>query len=93
MLDAIKASLQSLRPTHLEVRDDSHKHAGHAGAREHGGSHFALFIVSEAFDGKPLVARHRMVYAALDGAFAPGGIHALQIRALTPAEWKEKQRP
>jgi BolA protein len=90
MLDTLKARLQNLAPVYLDVRDDSHKHAGHAEAKAHGGSHFALVIVAPCFEGKPLVHRHRMVYAALEGVFAPGGVHALQIKALTPTEWEQK---
>ncbi len=90
MLDTIKARLESLNPSHLELRDDSHKHAGHAEAKAHGGSHFAVFIVASCFEDQPAVQRHRLVYAALGDAFTPGGIHALQIKALTPAEWKER---
>lgn len=68
----------------IVVRDDSHKHAGHEGARD-GRGHFAVEVVSAAFAGKLPLARHRMVYAALD-AMMVTDIHALQIRALTPDE-------
>jgi BolA protein len=71
-------------PMSLEVIDDSHKHAGHAGARD-GRGHFTVEIVSEAFAGKPPLARHRAVYSAL-GAMMEDDIHALSIRADTPAE-------
>jgi BolA family transcriptional regulator, general stress-responsive regulator len=76
---------QALNPNLLEIEDDSHKHAGHAGARESGGGHFNVTIVSEQFRGQPAIKRHRMVYAAVDDLM-PNEIHALSIRALTPDE-------
>jgi BolA protein len=75
---------QALNPMALEVRDDSHHHVGHAGARD-GRGHFHVRIVAAAFEGKALVARHRMVYAAL-GEFMHTDIHALAIDARTPSE-------
>ena len=72
-----------LAPEELRVRDDSHLHAGHAGARE--GRHFAVEIVTERFQGLSRVARHRLVYDALD-ALMGRGIHALAIDARTPGE-------
>ena len=74
----------ALAPTHLQVADDSHKHAGHAGARG-GQGHFSVEIVSEAFRGKLPLARHRMVYATL-GELMGGEIHALALRTQTPEE-------
>ena len=71
-------------PTVLQVRDDSQRHAGHAGARD-GRGHFEVEIVSEAFSGLAPLARHRAVYDAL-GALMTSDIHALSIRARTPAE-------
>ncbi|MDP1692301.1 MAG: BolA family protein [Burkholderiaceae bacterium] len=80
----IEAALRTaLQPAALEVQDDSHLHAGHAGARE--GRHFSVRIVSEAFTGHSRVARHRLVYDALRSLVAEG-IHALAIEARTPAE-------
>jgi BolA family transcriptional regulator, general stress-responsive regulator len=73
----------ALAPAQVEVQDDSHLHAGHAGARE--GRHFSVRIVSAAFDGLPRVARHRLVYDAARSLIAEG-IHALAIDARTPAE-------
>lgn len=67
----------------LEVQDDSHLHAGHAGARE--GRHFSVRLVSDRFTGLPRVARHRLVYDALR-ALMPSGIHALAIDARAPGE-------
>ncbi len=69
--------------TVLEIHDDSHRHAGHAGAA--GGGHFRVRIVSNAFHGKPPLARHRMVYAALGDAMK-SAIHALTIDAAEPGE-------
>lgn len=75
----------ALQPLRLDIEDESHKHAGHAGARESGGGHFNVTIVSAAFAGKGLLQRHRMVYDAL-GETLHREIHALSIRALTPDE-------
>lgn len=74
---------QALQASVVEVTDDSHLHAGHAGARE--GGHFSVRIVSERFAGMGRVARHRLVYSAL-GPLTPRGIHALAIDARTPDE-------
>ena len=71
-------------PSTLEIIDDSHRHVGHAGARG-GQGHCTVDIVSEAFAGKAPLARHRTIYAAL-GDMMTSDIHALSIRALTPAE-------
>jgi BolA protein len=70
------------RPLELSVEDESHLHAGHAGAAG-GASHFRIRIVAEAFRGKPAVARHRMIYAAL-GDLMKNEIHALAIDASPP---------
>jgi BolA protein len=72
-----------LDPTALTVTNDSHLHAGHAGARE--GGHFSVRITSARFAGLSRVARHRLVYDALQ-RLIPGGIHALAIQAHTPDE-------
>lgn len=69
----------------LAIQDDSHLHAGHAGARA-GGGHYRVRIVSAAFAGKRTLERHRMVYQALDAFMRPDTIHALNIQALTPDE-------
>lgn len=69
----------------LQIRDDSHLHAGHAGAAA-GGGHFHVRIVSPAFAGQRAVQRHRMVYEAVGGAMRNDVIHALGIEALTPEE-------
>jgi BolA protein len=72
-------------PERLEVVDQSHQHAGHAGAREGGESHFDVIIVAAAFAGKNRVARQRDVYATLREELA-GPIHALSLKALAPGE-------
>ena len=77
---ALRAALQ---PTSVAVQDDSHLHAGHAGAAE--GRHFSVQVTSPAFAGLSRVARHRLVYDALRSLVAEG-IHALAIEARTPAE-------
>lgn len=76
---------KALSPLSLEVNDDSSHHAGHAGSRAVGESHFSLRIVSSAFAGKSRVERQRMVYAALADEFA-AGLHALAMKTLTPDE-------
>ncbi|WP_245156903.1 BolA family protein [Lysobacter arenosi] len=82
---AIRAALEAaLSPQSLEVQDDSHRHAGHAGAAD-GRGHFNVDIVSQAFAGLSPIARHRAVYAAV-GSLMDTDIHALAIRARTPAE-------
>ena len=68
-------------PSRLEVVDQSHLHAGHAGARETGGGHFQVTIVAAVFTGKTPIQRHRMVHDALRDMM-PSHIHALSIRAL-----------
>lgn len=72
-------------PSTLDIQDDSAKHAGHVGARS-GGGHFNVHIVAAAFTGKPLIERHRMVYAALGDALRENVIHALSIQAKSPDE-------
>jgi BolA protein len=80
----IEARLRAaLAPEAMQVQDDSHLHAGHAGARE--GRHFSVRIVSPRFAGLARVARHRLVYDAL-GPLAAQGVHALAIQAKTPDE-------
>ncbi|UNK50115.1 BolA family transcriptional regulator [Lysobacter sp. S4-A87] len=82
---AIRAALEAaLSPQSLEVHDDSHRHAGHAGAAD-GRGHFNVDIVSQAFAGLSPIARHRAVYAAV-GSLMDTDIHALAIRARTPDE-------
>lgn len=76
---------KALSPIRLEVKDESHLHAGHAGAREGGQSHFRLLVVSEKFEGLSPVARQRLVNAALREELATH-IHALAMKTLTPGE-------
>lgn len=83
-VEKIRAALAALRPLALEVRDDSHRHAGHEGARD-GRGHFHVDIVSPVFTGLAPLARHRRVYAAL-GELMQTDIHALSMRARTPEE-------
>ena len=80
---AMRDKLAALDPVALVLEDESAQHAGHAGSRPSGGSHWRLAIVSEAFRGKSAVARHRMVYEAL-GDLMKRDIHALRIEALAP---------
>jgi BolA protein len=80
---AMRKRLESLAPLTLDLHDESAQHAGHAGARPSGGSHWHLAIVSEAFRGKSPVARHRMVYEAL-GDLMERDVHALRIEASAP---------
>jgi BolA protein len=69
---------------HLQIEDESHLHAGHAGAAS-GGGHFKLTIIAPEFKGLNLVARHRAVYAALN-RHIPVEIHAVTIHAMAPGE-------
>lgn len=84
--ERIRAKLEAaLQPTRLAIADDSHRHAGHAGARPGGESHFRLEIVSAAFAGQSRLMRQRTVYALLAEELA-GPVHALQLTTLTPEE-------
>lgn len=74
----------ALNPETLQVLDDSARHQGHAGAAG-GGGHYTVRIVANKFSGQPLLARHRMVYQAVNDLM-PNVIHALSIRALSPEE-------
>lgn len=77
--------VEHFAPQLLSIMDDSAKHAGHAGARAGGESHFTVTIVSEKFAGQNAVARHRAVYSALK-PLLDEGLHALAIKAKTPEE-------
>ena len=80
----LEAALRAaFEPLALQVTEDSHLHAGHAGARE--GRHFSVRIVTPRFQGLTRLARHRLVYDAL-ARWMPRGIHALALSTLTPAE-------
>lgn len=82
---AIRAAIEAaLAPSALEIEDESHRHAGHAGARD-GRGHFRVAVVSAAFAGMSPIARHRAVYAAV-GELMTTDIHALAISARAPDE-------
>jgi BolA family transcriptional regulator, general stress-responsive regulator len=84
--DIITEKLTSaFSPQSLEVVDESHLHAGHAGSREGGQTHYRVYIVSNAFEGKTRLDRHRMVNTALAAELA-GGVHALAIHAAAPGD-------
>ena len=80
----MRAALSALAPRELQVTDDSHRHVGHEGARD-GRGPFSVDITSAVFEGLAPLARHRRVYDAL-GSMMQTDIHALSIRARTPAE-------
>lgn len=80
----LRERLANLNPLQLEILDDSALHAGHAGAAS-GGGHYRLFIVSAEFTGKSTIARHRLIYNALDELMR-SKIHALSIESLAPDE-------
>lgn len=84
--DRIESKLtEALAPTRLDVIDESHLHAGHAGARPEGETHFRVRVVSAAFSGLGRVERHRRVNALLADELA-GPVHALAIDARAPEE-------
>jgi BolA protein len=86
MKELIEKGLRdALQPRLLDIVDESHLHAGHAGAREGGESHYRLNVVADAFSGKSRVERHRLVNDALKPAFERG-LHAVAIKANTPGE-------
>lgn len=84
-VDALRERIvAALTPTHLDIVDESHLHAGHAGARD-GGGHYRMTIVSSRFAGKRTMERHRLVYDAA-GDLMKRQIHALSITAKAPEE-------
>ncbi|PVF98561.1 bola-like protein [Serendipita vermifera] len=90
---SIRAKLEAaLEPDVLTIANDSWKHSGHAAMREIGGgngeTHFAVEIVSKAFEGKRTIQRHRLIYAVLDDELK-NGVHALQLTTRTPSELKK----
>lgn len=88
--ERIDAKLRAgLAPERLDIKDESHLHAGHAGARADGESHFRLLIVSSKFDGVSRVARQRLVNDLLREELSER-IHALAMKTLTPAEYEEE---
>jgi len=74
-------------PHFIEVLDESHQHQGHPEARKSGGGHYRLILVSDYFEGKNLLERHRAVYETL-GTDKNDSMHALAIRAYTVKEWE-----
>ncbi len=80
-----KKLTEAFAPQSLRVEDESHLHAGHAGHRPGGETHYRVYIVSDAFLGKSRVERHRSIHAALAQELA-GGVHALAIHAAAPGE-------
>jgi BolA protein len=76
-------------PTRLNIADDSGRHAGHAGARPGGETHFSVTVVSAVFVGLGRVARQRLVYETLAAELA-GGVHALALTTLTPDEERDR---
>ena len=85
MHERIVARLTALDPTLLDVVDESHLHAGHSGAREGGGTHYRVRVVSAKFDRRSRVERHRLVYDLLTAEFADG-LHALALVTKAPGE-------
>ncbi|UVW27085.1 BolA family transcriptional regulator [Massilia sp. H6] len=84
--ERLRAQLQAaLAPSLLEISDDSHLHAGHAGAAS-GGSHYSVKIASDKFAGLSLVMRHRLVYDAVHEMINKAEIHALAITAIAPSD-------
>jgi BolA family transcriptional regulator, general stress-responsive regulator len=84
-VEKIRFAIESaLKPSSLQITDQSHRHAGHAGAQD-GRGHFDVQVVSEAFRGKLPLTRHRLVFAAV-GDLMQTDIHALSIKALSPDE-------
>lgn len=85
-IEAIRAQLSALHPTYLDIVDESHLHAGHAGSKG-GGGHYVLHIVSENFVGKNTIMRHRMIYSAL-AEMLECEIHALTLHTHTADEYQ-----
>ena len=88
--ERLRAALtQAFAPAVLEIQDDSHRHAGHAGWREEGETHYTVLMVAAAFQGMSRVARSRAVHDVLGhefGAKEAGGMHALALTLRTPEE-------
>jgi BolA protein len=86
--DELRQRLEAnLRPTHLELHNDSARHAAHVAVGKHGGAHFQIVVVSPIFTNESLVNRHRMVYGAV-GDLMDSRIHALSMKTLAPEEWQ-----
>jgi len=86
MSERIRQKLEAgLAPRRLSIVDDSHRHAGHAGARDGGETHFRLEIVADSFTGKSRIERQRLVYGLLAEEMSER-VHALQLTTLAPGE-------
>ena len=88
-VDRMRERLAVLAPTEIQIDDDSARHAGHAGAAS-GGGHYVLRMTSSRFDGKPRLARHRLVYDAL-ADLMEREIHALTMVLLAPGEHHDRR--
>lgn len=86
-MQIIKRLEEELSPLFLQVEDFSETHRGHGGYKEGGGSHISILVVSDSFEGKSRVERHRMIYQFLEDQIS-GGLHAIKIKALTAIEAK-----
>ncbi|KAK7203202.1 bola protein [Myxozyma melibiosi] len=93
--DKIKSKIeQTMNPVYFQLYNDSHKHAHHKpmAGNTNPETHFRLEIVSDFFEGKRLPMRHRAVYQLFEKEMAEeGGIHAMQLKTLTPKEWEERK--
>ena len=86
MKETIRKKLEAaFNPSKLEIIDESYQHAGHAGVREGGESHFMVTIISDNFTGLSRVARHKLIYAVLEDELKTQ-VHALNIAAIAPEE-------
>ncbi len=83
---------EAFTPESLDVADESHLHEGHAGHQPGGETHFRVYIVSKAFEGKTRIDRHRMINSLLDPELA-GSVHALAIHAYAPYEGGRRPPP
>jgi BolA protein len=81
--ELLRQRMAALEPVSIVIEDESHRHAGHAGAKE--GGHYKITIVAAVFAGNNTVKRHRLIYDAA-GDLMRGSIHALSIRAFSPDE-------
>jgi BolA family transcriptional regulator, general stress-responsive regulator len=82
-IEQLRRQLAALHPQSLVITDQSHHHAGHAGAGD--GGHYELTIVADIFTGKSMIARHRLIYDIVEDLMH-GKIHALALHARTPGE-------
>lgn len=82
--------LEFCKPCYVSVIDDSDAHRGHKGAIATGNSHFSVTVVSDCFDGQPLVKRHQQVYRCCESLF-DSSLHALGLKTLTNNEWRDRR--